>query len=196
VCLPLFDRAPVSRDRGCYSLAKISEILGGRQRFGMRQSFDHFEHGGPVQKQAGTVRHSTGESPPIKAGHREIPPHLETTSTQFNTSARSMRISAGPERSQLLRILPSITVRQFFSVSAYFFLLRQHWRTPNFFHAPMFLHASRFEHAPRFWMRQCCAKVFGCPSAPMFLYAPRFLYIFLAPIFVCILPAFLFSMRQ
>jgi hypothetical protein len=35
----------VSRDRDCYSLTKISEFLGGRQRFGMRQKFDHFECG-------------------------------------------------------------------------------------------------------------------------------------------------------
>ncbi len=39
----------MSRDIDCYSLTKISEILGGRQRFGMRQTFDHFECCGPVQ---------------------------------------------------------------------------------------------------------------------------------------------------
>ncbi len=44
-----FDRMPVSGDGDCYSLTKISETLGGRQGFGMRQGFDHFEHGGPVQ---------------------------------------------------------------------------------------------------------------------------------------------------
>jgi hypothetical protein len=76
-----FDRALVSRDRDCSSLTKISEILGGHKRFGMHQSFDHFEHGGPVQ----TSWYSTGESPPIKAGHRGILPHLETTCTRFNT---------------------------------------------------------------------------------------------------------------
>ncbi len=136
-----FDRTPVSRDRDCYSLTKISEILGGRQRYGMRQSFDHFEHGGPVQ----TSRYSTGESPPTKAGHTEILPHLETTCTRLITSARrSTRPSAGPERSQLLQILPSLTVRQFFRVFAYFFLLCQHWWTPSFFRAPIFLYAPRF----------------------------------------------------
>ncbi len=119
----------MSRNRDCYSLTKISEILGGCQRFGMRQSFDHFEHGRPVQ----TSRNSTGECQPIKAVHRGILPHLETTCTRFNTSARrSTRPSARPERSQLPRTLPSLTVRQFFSVSAYFFLLRQHLGTPNF----------------------------------------------------------------
>ncbi len=117
MCSPPFDRAPVSRDRDCYSLTKISEILGGRQRFGMRQRFDHFQCGGPVQ----TSRYSTGESPPLKAGHRELLPHLESTCTRFNTSARRRtRPSAGSERSQLLQILPSLTVRQFFSISAYF----------------------------------------------------------------------------
>jgi hypothetical protein len=131
----------------------------------MHQRFDHFEHGGPVQ----TSQYSTGERPPIKAGHREIPPHLETTCTRFNTSVRrSTRPSVGPERSQLLWILPSLTVRQYFSISAYFFLVRQHWRTPSFFHAPRFLYAARFLYAPRF------------KHAPMFLYAPRFLD---APIF-------------
>jgi len=36
------------------------------------KDFDHFEHGGPVQ----TGWYSTGDSPPIKAGHRELLPHL------------------------------------------------------------------------------------------------------------------------
>ncbi len=83
----------------------------------MHQRFDHFEHGGPVQ----TSRYSTGETPPIKARHKGTIPHLETTCMRFNTSAwRRRRPSAGPDRSQLLQILPSLTVRQFFSVSAYF----------------------------------------------------------------------------
>jgi hypothetical protein len=90
-------------------------------------------------------QYSTGASPPLKAGHREIPPHLTTTCSRFNTLARrSTRPSAGPERSQLLRILPSLTVRKFFSASAYFFLLRQHWRKPSFFHVPMSLYVPRF----------------------------------------------------
>ncbi len=55
MCLPLFNRAPVSRYIDCYILTKISEILGGRQGFGIWQGFDHFEHGGLVQK-ASTVR--------------------------------------------------------------------------------------------------------------------------------------------
>ncbi len=59
-----FNRTPISRDRDCYGLVENSEISGGRQVFGLRQRFDHFEHGGPVQT-AGTVRE---ESPPIKAG--------------------------------------------------------------------------------------------------------------------------------
>ncbi len=74
-----FDRTPASRDRDCYGLTEISEISGGRQRFGMHPRFDHFECGGPVQT-AGTI----GESPPIKAGHWETIPHLESTCTRFN----------------------------------------------------------------------------------------------------------------
>ncbi len=58
-----FDRTPVSRVRNCYGFTEISEISGRRQVFGLRQIFDHFEHGGPVQT-AGTV---PGESPHIKA---------------------------------------------------------------------------------------------------------------------------------
>ncbi len=81
--LPTFfqfiDRTPISRVRDCYDLGENSEISGGRQVFGMRQRFDHFEHGGPVQT-AGTVRE---ESPPIKAGQGELIPHLETTFLRF-----------------------------------------------------------------------------------------------------------------
>ncbi len=55
MCSPLFDRTPISRDRDCYGLTEISEISGGRQRFGLRQRFCHFECGGLVQT-AGTVR--------------------------------------------------------------------------------------------------------------------------------------------
>jgi hypothetical protein len=47
MCSPLFDRTPISRDRDCYGLTGISEISGGRQRFGLRRKFDHFECGGP-----------------------------------------------------------------------------------------------------------------------------------------------------
>jgi hypothetical protein len=74
-----FDRAPVC------------EILGGRQRFGMRQSFDHFGHGGLVQ----TSRYGTGESLPIKAEHREIPPHLETMYAIQHISKEEYEIISG-----------------------------------------------------------------------------------------------------
>ncbi len=40
------------------------------------KDFDHFEHGGPVQ--TGRL-YSTGDSLPIKAGHRELIPHLQST---------------------------------------------------------------------------------------------------------------------
>jgi hypothetical protein len=75
-----FDRTPISRDRDCYGLVEISEISGGRQVFGLRQRFDNFEYGGPLQT-AGTVWE---ESPPIKAGHLGTIPHLETTCMRFN----------------------------------------------------------------------------------------------------------------
>ncbi len=94
----------ISRDRDCYGLVEIGDISGGRQVFGLRQIFDHFEHGGPVQT-ADTVRE---ESPPIKAGHWRTILHLESTCTRFNTSARRRtRPSAGPERSQQLQIRPN-----------------------------------------------------------------------------------------
>jgi hypothetical protein len=149
---------PVSRDRDCYCLTKICEILGGLQRFCMRQRFDHFEHGGSVQ----TGRNSTGESPPIKAGHRGTIPHLGSTCTRFNTSAwRRTRPSAGPERSQLLQILSSLTVRQFFSGSAYFsccanigrrlvFPVCQHFCRRQYFSM-----RQGFGICQGFWMRQC-----------------------------------------
>ncbi len=70
---------PISRIRDCYGLAEISEISGMHQVFGLRQRFDHFKHGEPVQT-AGTVRE---ESPPIKTGHWGTIPHLETTCTRF-----------------------------------------------------------------------------------------------------------------
>jgi hypothetical protein len=49
MCLPLFDRMPVSRDRDCCSLLKISEFFGWCQGFGRRHGFDHFKHSGLVQ---------------------------------------------------------------------------------------------------------------------------------------------------
>jgi hypothetical protein len=75
----LIGRLPISRVRDCYGLAENSEISGGHQVFGLRQRFDHFDYGGPLQT-ANTVWE---ESPPIKAGHGRTIPHLETTCTQF-----------------------------------------------------------------------------------------------------------------
>ncbi len=111
------DRTPISRVRDCCGLAE-SEISGGIQVFGMRQRFDHFEHGGPVQT-AGTVRE---ESPPIKAGDWRAIPHLETTvHVRDSTSTRRRTCSsAGPGRSQQLQILPSLNSKAFYSGSAYF----------------------------------------------------------------------------
>ncbi len=149
-----------------------------------------------------------GKSPPIKAGHRESLLHLTSTLTGINTSlGRSMRPSAGPERSQLLRILPSLTVRQFFSVSAYFFL-PQHWRAPLFcgrlvFHAPMFFMCQCFVDAnnlstPIICQRLSfvCANVLSTPilSTPKF-YVCQCLCIFY--LYFCVFfQRLYFSIRQ
>jgi hypothetical protein len=42
VFFQLFNTAPISRDRNCCGLTEISEISGGRQKFGQRQRFSHF----------------------------------------------------------------------------------------------------------------------------------------------------------
>jgi hypothetical protein len=175
----------------------------------MHQRFDHFEYGGP-----NTIsRYSTGGSPPIKAGHREIPTHLETTCTRFNTSARRRtRPSAGPERSQLLQILPSLTVRQFFSISAYFsccaniggrlvFSRRQYFRRRQYFSMCQgfsirqgfcmrqgFSMRHCFCMRQGFWMRNVfvCAKVLTYANVFVYIYWRLYFYVF---------SAFLFSMR-
>ncbi len=86
---------PISRDRNCCNSSEIIEISGGRQVFGLRQRFDHFEHGGPVQT-AATVR---DESPPMKAGHWGAIPHLETTCTRFINKEENVLISGTREKS-------------------------------------------------------------------------------------------------
>ncbi len=61
---------------------------------------------------------------------------------------------------------------------------------PKFLYVPRFLDAPMFYYLPRFL------------DVPMFLYTPRFLdapmflYIFAGVKILCILPSFLFSMRQ
>jgi hypothetical protein len=124
------------------------------------------------------------ESPPIKAGHWGTIPHLESTCNRFNTSARRRtRPSAGPERSQQLQILPSPTVRQSFSGSAYFsccanigrglvFSVRQHFCRRQFFSMRQgfgirqrFLIRQGFGIRQRFWMHQCFVYI----SVPIFL---------------------------
>jgi hypothetical protein len=52
----------------------------------------------------------------------------------------------GPERSQLLQILPSLTVRQFFSVSTYF-CLRQYLQVPIFCRRLVFVNTNNFVDA-------------------------------------------------
>jgi hypothetical protein len=81
----------ISRVRDCYGLGKNSENPGGRQVFGLRQRFDHFDHGRPVQT-AGTVRQ---ESRPIKAGHWGTIPHLETTCSRFNINKEENLLISG-----------------------------------------------------------------------------------------------------
>jgi hypothetical protein len=118
----------------------------------MRQRFDHFECGRLVQ----TSRYSTGESPPIKAGHRELLPHLESTCMRFNSSARRRtRPSAVPDRSQQLQILPSLTVRQFFSISAYFSSYPNIGGRLVFSRRQCFCRPQYFCIRQGFWMRQC-----------------------------------------
>jgi hypothetical protein len=109
----------------------------------------------------------------------------DPSSLGFNTSARrKTRPSAGPERSQLLQILTSLTERQFFSVSAYFSCCAYiggclvFWFLVGFLDAPMFLYATKFLEAPRF------------------LDAPMFFYKFAGAYILVYFSAFLFSMRQ
>ncbi len=88
----LFNRVPISRDRDYCGLTEISEISGGRQRFGRR----HFR-----AWRAGTSsRHGKGESPPITAGPGELIPHLETTFSRFNINKKeNVLISRTREKS-------------------------------------------------------------------------------------------------
>jgi hypothetical protein len=83
----------MSRDRDCCDLTGISRIPGESQTFGFRVDLGHF-----LAWRAGTnSRYSTGESPPIKAGHWGTIPHLETTCSRFITSTRSRTCSSsGP----------------------------------------------------------------------------------------------------
>jgi hypothetical protein len=91
-----FNRRPTSRDRDCYGLVEISDISGGFQVFGLRQRFDHFEHGGQAQ----TDDKVREESPPRKSGHWRAIPHLETTCTRFNINKEeNMLISGTREKS-------------------------------------------------------------------------------------------------
>ncbi len=63
---------PVSKDRDCYGLTKISEILGGRQRFGIRLRFDHFEHGGPVQTGPVQYRRESAHKSRAQGNHSSL----------------------------------------------------------------------------------------------------------------------------
>ncbi len=118
----------------------------------------------------------------LKAGNRELLPHLESTCMRFNTSARRRtRPSAGSKRSQQLQILPSLNSEAILQRTRLLFLLRQRRRVPSFSRAPTFLQTPIFFQATRFWH---LPKIFDAPrfwhppkilEAPMFLYPPRFL---------------------
>jgi hypothetical protein len=69
------DRTLVSRVRSFCDLTGISGIPGGSQTFGCRVDLGHFL----AWRACTNSRYGTGESPPIKAGQQELPPHLETT---------------------------------------------------------------------------------------------------------------------
>jgi hypothetical protein len=109
----------MSSVRDCCDLTGISRTPSGSLTFGCRVDLGHF-----LAWQAGTnSRYSTGESPPIKAGHQETIPHLKTTCTRFITSMRRRTCSSvGPGRSQQLEIPPSLNSKQAacFSSSASF----------------------------------------------------------------------------
>ena len=106
-------------------------------------------------------RYSTGESPHIKAGHRELLLHLETACTRFNTSARRRtRPSAGHERSQQLQILPSLNSQAILQRVRLLFLQHHHWRAPSFSLAPTFLWTPIFSYAPSFYHPP---KILGVP---------------------------------
>ncbi len=133
---------------------------------------------------------------------------MKSTCTRINTSARRRtRPSAGPERSQLLQILPSLTVRQFFSVSTYFSCcvnIGRHLIFPVhqcFCRRQYFSMHQGFSIRQGFWMRNVFVydKVFGCAnvfvSAKVFGCANFFYIIAGAYIFVYF-SAILFSMRQ
>ncbi len=140
------------------------------------------KHGVPVR--------GKGESPPVKAGYWGTIPHLESTCTRFNTSARRRtRPSTGPEKSQQLQILPSLNSKAILQRICLLFLLRQHFRRRQRF----WMHQV-FSIRQRFWMRQvfsirqrfwmcqyyCIPSVFlDAPMFCIYLTAPTFLYIFL-----------------
>jgi hypothetical protein len=87
----------------------------------------------------------------------EFLPHLESTCTRFNTSARRRtRPSAGHERSQQLQIPPSLNSKAILQRVRLLFLQRQHWRAPSFSAAPTSAGAKFF----------CCANLGGCLVFP------------------------------
>ncbi len=122
-----FNRTSVSRDRDCYGLTKISEILGGRPRL------DHFEQAGtnrPVQYGRESAHKSRAQGVPSSLGvYMDAIKHIskEENETIRGASEKSAAAdSAEPNSKAILQRIPLL-------------LLRQHWRAPSFSCAPTFL---------------------------------------------------------
>ncbi len=122
------------------------------QRFGMRQSFDHIEHGGPVQQAGRESAHkSRAQGDPSSLGdYMYANQHISNSSVFPPTFSCCANIGR--------RLV--FSMRQGFSMPQCF-CMRQ-----------------------GFWMRQC------------FRMRHCFFTFLLAPIFLCILPAFLFSIAN
>ncbi len=149
-----FDRTPLSRDRDCFGLTEIAKF----KDLACHKDLTILKHGGrykqPVQAAGTSSQYITGESPPIKAGHWGTIPHLESTCTRFNTSARRrMRPSAGPERSQQLQAILQ-QVRLLFLLRQHFCRRQRFWMHQGFRICQRFWMRQGFSIRQRFWMRQ------------------------------------------
>jgi hypothetical protein len=125
----VFNRTPMSRVRDCCCSAENSEISGGRQVFGLRQRFDHFEHGGPVQT-ASTLQE---ESPPIKATHWRAISHLETTCKRFNINKEENLLISGTREKSAVADSAEPKQQAVLQRLRLLFLLRQHFHGCQYF---------------------------------------------------------------
>jgi hypothetical protein len=124
-------------------------------------------------------------------------PHLESTCTRFNTSARRRtRPSAGPERSQQLQIPPSLNSKTILQRVRLLFLLRQHfcrrqgfWMRQVFSIRKSFWMRQVFSICQRFWMRQVFSiRQRFCRRQCFCIFCSAYIFVYFS--------AFLFSMRQ